>query len=170
MPNNKDNKIKPLPKIYSKEFLKKFLKRNAEMSIAFARNKEEYEFLKETKVDFVFYLKRQRLYKNSNGEKEGWAKQGSKAVVANSKKKLTLKDFKGLQHWKTKKVKDLQVIDKINNKYQGRYFAIAENKKEFKKLKLSDCDIIYYQKIKSSTTMRMERERGLARRNLLLNR
>ena len=69
-------------------------------------------------------------------------------MVANSKKKLTLKDFKGLQHWKPKKVKDLQVIDKINNKYQGRYFAIAENKKEFKKLKLSDCDIIYYQKNK----------------------
>ena len=40
------------------------------------------------------------------------------------------------------------MIDKINNKYQGRYFAIAENKKEFKKLKLSDCDIIYYQKNK----------------------
>ena len=128
--------------------LKKFLKTNADESIAFARNKEEFEFLKKTKVNFVFYLKRLRLHKNSNGEKEGWAKQGTKAVVANSKQKLTLKDFKSLELWKPKKAKDLQIIDKINNKYQGRYFAIAENKKEFKKLKLSDCDIIYYQKIK----------------------
>ena len=70
----------------AKKFLKYFIKKNAEESIAFARNKKELGFLKETKVDYVFYLKKLRLYNNSNGEKEGWTKKGTKALVAESRR------------------------------------------------------------------------------------